>query len=540
MIVEDEGATAMVIQRSLEEMGYTITSVETTAEGAVNKVSIDKPDLVLMDISLAGEMDGIEAAEQIHSGSNIPIVYITAHSDEKIVQRIMKTEPFGYIIKPFDERDLRIAVEIALYKHGMESKLRDSEHRFHSLFNNATDSIFLFSPATDDLIIEDLNPAACAIHGYNREELIGKPISLLDDPETRKHIPERAKSLMSGNPLFFEAMHVRKDGSTFPVEISAQLINIDGKPYILATYRDITKRKRIEYSLKESEAKFRDLVESTSDWVWEINADGLYVYSSPKVKDILGYDVNEVLGKSPFYFMPEDEAEKSRTIFSQILTEQKPFYGLENINRHKDGHIVVLETSGVPVFNKSGNFMGFRGIDRDITQRKKVEERLKAISITDELTGLFNRRGFFTLAEKEFKVVNRHKRRMSLIYLDLDGLKAINDKLGHETGDQALVDAANILRKSFRESDIMGRMGGDEFAVLITDGSEADIEKIAVDHIQQNLKIHNEQAGRSYALLLSMGFAHYDPGSSCTISELIKQADSSMYEDKKRHNSKII
>jgi len=136
MIVEDEGVTAMGIQRSLIDMGYTITSVETTAEGAVKKASEEKPDLVLMDIVLDGKMDGIEAARQIYSGFNIPVVYITAHSDEKMVQRIKTTEPFGYIIKPFDERDLRMAVEIALYKHGMERKLRESEnelkmHREH-------------------------------------------------------------------------------------------------------------------------------------------------------------------------------------------------------------------------------------------------------------------------------------------------------------------------------------------------------------------------------------------------------------------------
>ena len=196
--------------------------------------------------------------------------------------------------------------------------------------------------------------------------------------------------------------------------------------------------------------------------------------------------------------------------------------------------------SCTPVFDTLGNLTTTVQVLRDISERKKIEEQIKAISLTDELTGLFNRRGFFTLTEKEFKLADRHKRRMSLIYLDLDGLKAINDKLGHEAGDRALVDAANILRKSFRESDIMGRMGGDEFAVLITDGAEADIEQIAVDHIHQNLKIHNEQAGHSYTLLLSMGFAHYDPGLPCTISELIKQADSSMYEDKKRHTSKII
>ena len=703
MIVEDEGATAMGIQRSLEEMGYTVTSVETTAEGAVNKVLIDKPDLVLMDISLAGKMDGIEAAEKIVSGSNIPIVYITAHSDEKIVRRMMKTEPFGYIIKPFDERDLGIAVEIAIYKHGMETKLRESENKFHSLFNNAADCIFLFSPSTDDFIIEDLNPAACAMHGYTREELIGKPISLLDDPETRKHIPERAKSLMSGKPLFFEGIHIRKDRSTFPVEISARLIHIQGKPYILATDRDITKRKKMESELKErmqlaelgadvgvaltkgqtiseslqlcTEALVKHLnVLFARIWVFDEHdnilklqaSSGLYshidgdhsriqpgklkigiiaqskmphftnkVLGDPLINDqewvkregivsfaghplivedslvgvmamfsrrpltnitikALSYVADEIgLGiqqklSEEKIIRAKEEWEKTFDTIPDIVTVTDNQYKIVRANKSLADRLNVERESLIgrfcynvihcqgeppsdcphsktladnkeymaelyektlngyfllsctPVFDPLGNLTTTVQVLRDISERKKIEEQLKSISITDELTGLFNRRGFFTLADKEFKLADRHKRRMSLIYLDLDGLKAINDKLGHEAGDHALVDSANILRKSFRDSDIMGRMGGDEFAVLITDGSEADIEKIAVAHFQQNLKIHNEQAGRSYTLLLSMGFAHYDPASPCTISELIKQADSSMYEDKKRHNSIII
>jgi diguanylate cyclase (GGDEF)-like protein/PAS domain S-box-containing protein len=448
----------------------------------------------------------------------------------------MKTEPFGYIIKPFDERDLRVAVEIALYKHGMGKKLRESENKFHSLFNNASDSIFLFSPATDDLIIDDLNPAACAMHGYTREELIGKPISLLDDPETRKHIPERAKSLTSGKPLFFEGRHVRQDGSTFPVEISARLIHIQGKPYILATDRDITKRKENEEKLIKAKEEWEKTFDTIPDIVSITDNQYKIVRANKALADRLNVKREDLIGKFCYNIIHNTQEPPSDCPHSRTIADNKEYID-ELYEKTLNGYFLL---SCTPVLDSLGNFTTSVQVLRDISERKKIEEQLKAISLTDELTGLFNRRGFFTLADKEFKLADRHKKRMSLIYLDLDGLKAINDKLGHEAGDHALVDSANILRKSFRESDIMGRMGGDEFAVLITDGSEADIEKIAVAHVKQNLKIHNEQAGRSYALLLSMGFAHYDPGSPCTISELIKQADSSMYEDKKRHNPIII
>jgi len=127
MVVEDEGITALRIQENLEEMGYTVTSREFTGEDAVKMAEQDAPDLVLMDIALDGKMDGIEAAGQLRSRFNIPVVYITAHSDEKILNRIKKTEPFGYIIKPFDERELHTAVEIALYKHKIDKKLREKE-----------------------------------------------------------------------------------------------------------------------------------------------------------------------------------------------------------------------------------------------------------------------------------------------------------------------------------------------------------------------------------------------------------------------------
>jgi signal transduction histidine kinase len=141
MVVEDEGITVMRILSSLEEMGYAVTSPVFSGEEAVKKATEDKPDLVLMDIVLRGEKDGIEAAGQIYSRLNIPVVYITAHSDEKMLRRIKKTEPFGYIVKPFDDRELHIAIEIALYKHKMEEKLRESERELRRHRNQLSELV---------------------------------------------------------------------------------------------------------------------------------------------------------------------------------------------------------------------------------------------------------------------------------------------------------------------------------------------------------------------------------------------------------------
>ncbi len=127
MVVEDEGITAMRIQRSMEDMGYTVTSIVISGEEAIEKAEEDKPDLVVMDILLSGKMNGIEAAGKINSRFNIPVVYLTAYSDEKMIKTIKKTEPLGYIIKPFDERELRIVVEIAFYKHEMERRLKEAK-----------------------------------------------------------------------------------------------------------------------------------------------------------------------------------------------------------------------------------------------------------------------------------------------------------------------------------------------------------------------------------------------------------------------------
>jgi two-component system cell cycle sensor histidine kinase/response regulator CckA len=141
--------------------------------------------------------------------------------------------------------------------------------------------------------------------------------------------------------------------------------------------QDITEHKRTEMLLRASEERFRSLVETTSDWIWETDAHGVYTYASPKVKDILGYESSEIVGKKPSDLMPPAEAERVAKIMFQYFEEAKPFIEFENLNIHKDGRMVVLETSGVPIVDENGQLTGYRGIDRDITDRKHAEEELQ-------------------------------------------------------------------------------------------------------------------------------------------------------------------
>ncbi len=171
-------------------------------------------------------------------------------------------------------------------------------------------------------------------------------------------------------------------------------------------------------------------------------------------------------------------------------------------------------------------------VSAQVKQIKQSEEKLKTMSLADELTNLYNRRGFFTLAQRQMKVAERTKKDMLLFFVDLDKMKVINDTLGHKEGDKALIEVSNILKEVFRESDIIGRMGGDEFAVLAIDTAN-ETKEVLVNRLHNTLNDYNRFEGRSYQLSLSIGVAHYNPETPSTLDELMAQADELMYEEKR-------
>jgi PAS domain S-box-containing protein len=257
LVVEDESIVAEHIRRSLQNMGYSVSSVASSGEKAIKEVEEKVPDLVLMDIVLHGEMDGIETAKQIRSRFNIPVVYLTAYSDEKILERAKITEPFGYIIKPFNERELRINIEIALYKHKMERELKESEQWLSATLKSLGEAVI----ATDGKgIIKIVNPFAEALTGWTREEALGKPLAKVfnvvsegtDKPIENPITKAIREDIFYG--LAERTVLIAKEGARIPVDIIGTAIKNDRDCIIgvVLIFYDIIERIRIDETLKRA------------------------------------------------------------------------------------------------------------------------------------------------------------------------------------------------------------------------------------------------------------------------------------------------
>ena len=282
-----------------------------------------------------------------------------------------------------------------------EEKLRDQMVMMEGLVESLPGSFYVID---EDGRIVRWNGNLEKITGYSAAEIREMDPTGFFGPSERPLIREKMKEAFTAGSTEVEAQVLSKDGRTIPFLFRARLFHRDGKPFIIGIGIDITERWRADENerrlraelevkveertaelrdlfsrLKASEERLRALVETTNDWVWEIDSSAAYTYVSPKVMEILGYRPEEVLGKTPFDLMPPEEAEKMKPIFSDIALSKKPFSLLENRNRHKDGSIVVLETSGAPILDQAGNLLGYRGIDRDITKRKVREEERERI-----------------------------------------------------------------------------------------------------------------------------------------------------------------
>lgn len=292
---------------------------------------------------------------------------------------------------------------------------------------------------------------------------------------------------------------------------------------------DITERKRSETILQESENRYRSLVESTDDSIYLVDKNYRYLFMNKKHLLRLGLLGTQFMERAYGDFHTSKETrsfmEKIDRIFETGRSTQYEY-------RSPRDDKYFLQTFS-PVKDSTGAVTAVTVISTDITALKVLEEKLRILSFTDELTGLYNRRGFFALAEQQLKLANREKTGKLLLSIDLDYLKKINDTYGHSEGDLILMETALLLKKSFRESDITARIGGDEFAVLVTENAEIKLEDIT-SRLNANLESRNTETNKPYMLSLSVGLTRYDPEQPCSIDELISNADKRMYEEKKK------
>lgn len=247
IVVEDENVVAMDLQNQLQRLGYAVPAIASSGEEAIRKVGEIRPDLVLMDIRLKGEMDGVEAAEQIKTRFKVPVIYLTAYADAATLQRAKATGPFGYILKPFGERELSAAVEVALYRHTMEQRVRESEEKYRRVVDNANEAIVV----VQDGMLKFFNPKTLEITGRSQVELASRPFAELVHSDDQERVVERYLSELRGEqfPETFSFRIIDKTNDIRWVEVRAVLIDWEDQLAMLAFLNDITERKRMEQLL---------------------------------------------------------------------------------------------------------------------------------------------------------------------------------------------------------------------------------------------------------------------------------------------------
>jgi len=371
MVVEDEWAIADDIQKCLKNLGYTVSSVAASGEKAVQRAEEHKPDLILMDIALQGEMDGIEAASQINSRFNIPVIYLTAYADKKVLERAKLTGPFGYLIKPFEENELYSTIEMAFYKHKMEMKIKESEEKFRAISTATFDSIIMMD---NEGKVSFWNKAAEKMFGYLKEESVGEYLHKLI--VHKRYHEDYLKGFetfkVTGQGPVFEKVltlpGLKKDGTEFYGDYSFSAIKIKDKWHAISTIRDITERKKAE----EQILKLSRAIEYNPCTILITDAGGVIEYVNPKFIQLTGYSFEEAIGQNPRILKSGKTPPEVYKDLWKTIKSGNEWRG-EFSNRKKNGELYWESASISPVKNTEGVITHFVAVKEDISEKKGAE-----------------------------------------------------------------------------------------------------------------------------------------------------------------------
>jgi diguanylate cyclase (GGDEF)-like protein/PAS domain S-box-containing protein len=307
---------------------------------------------------------------------------------------------------------------------------------------------------------------------------------------------------------------------------------------LVTAHRDVDGARLRALALATSEEHYRLLADQVSDLVQLLDRQGGAAYVSPSVQPLLGYGVPEFLALPPLGLLHPDDTERVRSFLLEFDSDASASKVMTYRLRHKSGEYRFFEAHGTARRDANGEIRQLHIAARDVTDRKHADDaqsarttELQSLSLHDELTGLYNRRGFSEMAGKTLDLVSRDGRAAALIFVDLNGMKRINDELGHAAGDTALLDTARLLSSVHPGPNVVARLGGDEFAVLCLDFTPGDLEPLR-QRLRASADREAVENGRTFRLSMSAGAAFVGQGSDESLIELVQRADTAMYEAK--------
>lgn len=400
---------------------------------------------------------------------------------------------------------------------------------YRILVNSINDAIFVYETSDDNKVgkTTSVNDAACEMLGYTQEELLAMTPIEIDGEQALQALEKKGA-------VVFENSLVKKDGSQIPVEISTRLFNFDEKHLFLSIARDITERKLAEAKLKASEARFRQVVENIREVLWLTDLETEQIlYVNPAYEAIWGRTCQSLYDNPGSFIDSVHPDDKKRIIkaFKNVWLKGENF---DQVYR------IVLPNEEIKwvyaralLVNNNGDSKRLVGIAEDITLRKEMEEKLNLLAMTDALTGINNRYSFFEKGEKEVLRYQRYQRPLAVLMIDIDNFKKFNDTYGHATGDVVLKELAANCSQRIRKTDIIGRIGGEEFAIILVETNKKQAlaigEKLRIS-IEQ-MKVRFGEGELKFTVSIGITVSQKSDNS---LENLLKRADAALYEAKKR------
>ena len=524
LVVEDEGIVALNVQNTLTQLGYEVVGTALTSSEAIHLAAMERPDVILMDINLGTGADGIETAAQLSRNHDIPVIFLTAYSDDATLARARSTAPYGYLLKPFSSRELHATVQMALERHRSDLAMSLSEERLRLACDAADIGVWDLDFSSDRM---DRVGITDHLLGVDTKTFNGTWTAMLERvaPDDREAVRRALVEAVDNTGLLsVDFRSSRTDGAVSWLRVQARSYSRPGAaPRLIGIAQDITAKRMGESALRQAAAVFV----SAKEAIYIADNDHRMVAVNEAFSAVTGHKAEDVIGTEVGDWLlcerPGEDAAGLFPTFAATGHWQGELTGLRS-----DGERFPAWLNLTRVEGRNDGETEIVGVLSDIGALRRAEEQLLHLAHHDPLTGLPNRLLAMDRLDRAIERSRRNRTCVATIMVDLDNFKRVNDTLGHAAGDELLGVMASRLKCALRLEDTVARIGGDEFVLILERaGSNSDIARVAENLLRQ-LSEPLMLMGCEISPCASLGVSVF-PADAEDRDGLLRAADAAMY-----------